>query len=165
MVVVLAVLLVAASCGNLETSVSAPLPTQPSPSVPVFDPGSYFLGFSAGAPGNLCLCIGRCPSTIRVPVIVDGADDGFTVRAVYGDLRVTLSLNGAAAGGSMRGAATDGAPSSPTRLWIEEGEASLTGRVLGARAMSGSVAGGRVSIGDAHGSGGCSSANWSLSER
>lgn len=175
--VALAALLAVASCGDLETRVSPPLPTHPSPAVPVFQPGSYFFGISPGAwviwspdlgqsvTGNLCLCIGRCPSTVRVPVVVEGAGAGFIVRAVHGDLRVRLSVNGAAAGGTLTGSAADGGTTSASRLWVEGSEASLGGRVVGAHAMSGTVAGGQVSIGDSHGSGGCGAANWFLSER
>jgi hypothetical protein len=86
----------------------------------VFQPGAYYLDITSGTdvvsvPGHgdsfgtfACICVGSCPTSIRVPVDVERTSNGFVARAVHGTLLVTLSINGIAAGGTMRGAASDG---------------------------------------------------------
>ena len=168
-------LLLVAACGDLETRIGTGSPAHPSP-IPAFQPGAYHLAIAPGDlavwvpnlgqpfAANVCLCLGSCPSSVRVPVSVERGDVGFVVRAVHGNLRAILWVNGITAGGTMRGAAA-AAPDEAPRRWIEGAEASLSGRILGDRAMGGTIADLRVSFGDARGTGGCSSLTWALSER
>ncbi|HSK10949.1 MAG TPA: hypothetical protein VK911_15310 [Vicinamibacterales bacterium] len=159
--------LLVAACGDRRSALPTPSPLSPSPP-PIFQPGTYYLGISGGSwgvDGGVCLCIGNCPSSMRVPVDVRRVDDGFAVRAVYGTLELVLGVNGQTVGGTLYGQGREQAEG-PSGISVPAADgASLKGTITSQWDMGGPVVSGSVALNDATGHGSCSPANWMLSRR
>jgi hypothetical protein len=112
----------------------------------------------------VCMGTGSYPTTVQVPVNVEGDGRAFTARAVSGSLVLELAVSGVAASGTLRGAAADS--SNAFSLSVNGSEpAALTGIITGDRTVDGTVLGGTVHLSGPGGSGGCSPAAWGFTPR
>ena len=157
--------------GGSPTTPSSPA-APPAPST--LQPGSYYLSISQGstsfpAPGGgelttwVCLGTGDYPTTVQVPVTVEGDGRSYAVRAVSGTLVLDLSVSGSMTSGTLRGRAVD----ETGRFSLSADgaqETTLSGQVTGERTASGTVSG-TITLAGPAGNGGCSPANWGLTAR
>jgi len=161
-------------CGGSPATPSSP--ASPPPVVPPvtasLPPGAYYFVVSQGsnsipAPGGgtfntwICLGVGSYPTTVKVPVTVEGEGGNYHARAVSGSLLLNITVSGSAASGTVQGNADDGAFS----ISVQGTEpAGVTGSVTSDHTVDGTVLG-NITLMGPQGSGSCSPANWSLMPR
>ena len=158
-------------CGGSPTTPSTPVP----PPTPILQPGAYYFLISQGsntipAPvggGTLntwiCMGVGSYPTSVQIPVMVQGDGASYQARAVSGSLLLTLTVSGSAARGTLQGNADDGTGGFALSVQGTE-PASISGSVTSEHTASGSVVG-SISLIGPQGGGSCSPANWSLTAR
>lgn len=167
----LVVALVVAGCGGSPTTPSSP---GTPPSAPTLQRGSYYLFVSQGSnnlpvPGGgelntwMCLGMGNYPTSVQVPVTVDGDGTSYTVRAVSGTLTLDLAVSGSMTTGTLQGRADDDTGRFSLAAGGMQGT-TLSGQVTGERSASGTVSG-QITLAGPEGQGGCSPANWGLTAR
>jgi hypothetical protein len=168
-------LLFVLGCGGSPATPSSPTPPTPPPSaIPTLQPGAYYLVVAQGtkstpSPGGgsfdtwICFGTGTFPTSVQVPLTLEGEGADYRGRAVSGSLLLNLTVSGDAATGTIQGDAADPAGSFSIRVQ-ERGPAGLSGSLSGDGMAAGSVLGNITLIGP-EGSGGCSPATWSLVPR